>query len=106
VVTSIEYAIEHRDMALGAFLDIEGAFDRTSFDIIKPAAVRHGIDPIICRWICAKLESRNIMATLSVRPWRRLRSGVVRREGYYRLSCGAWSWMTFYGSLTIGATTQ
>jgi hypothetical protein len=33
VVTHAEYAIEHKDIALGAFLDIEGAFDRTSFDI-------------------------------------------------------------------------
>jgi hypothetical protein len=65
VVTRIEYAIEHRDIALCAFLDSEGAFDRTSFDIIKQAAERHGIDPTICRWICAMLESRNIMATLS-----------------------------------------
>jgi hypothetical protein len=65
VVTRIENAIEHRDIALGAFLDIEGAFYRTSFDIIKQAAERHGIDPTICRWICAMLESRNIKATLS-----------------------------------------
>jgi hypothetical protein len=35
VVTHIESAIEHKDIALGAFLDIEGAFDRTSFEIIK-----------------------------------------------------------------------
>jgi hypothetical protein len=65
VVKRIEYAIEHRDMALNAFLDIEGAFDRTSFDIIKQAAVRNGNDATICRWICAMLESRNIKATLS-----------------------------------------
>jgi hypothetical protein len=52
-------------MALGVFLDIEGAFDRTSFDIIRQAAERCGIDPTICRWICAMLESRNIKATLS-----------------------------------------
>jgi hypothetical protein len=38
VVTRIECAIEHKDIALGAFLDIEGAFDRTSFDTIKQAA--------------------------------------------------------------------
>jgi hypothetical protein len=43
VVTYIESAIEHKDIALGAFLDIEGAFDRTSFDIIKQAAEKHGI---------------------------------------------------------------
>jgi hypothetical protein len=65
VVTRIENAIEHRDIALGAFLDIVGAFDRTSFDIIKQATERHGIDPTICGWICAMLESRNIKATLS-----------------------------------------
>jgi hypothetical protein len=40
VVTCTEYAIKHKDIALGAFLDIEGAFDRTSFDIIKQAAER------------------------------------------------------------------
>jgi hypothetical protein len=62
VVTRIENAIEHRDIALGAFLDIEEAFDRTSFDIIKQEAERHGIYPTICRWICAMLESRNIKA--------------------------------------------
>jgi hypothetical protein len=38
VVTHIESAIEHKDIALRAFLDIEGGFDRTSFDIIKQAA--------------------------------------------------------------------
>jgi hypothetical protein len=43
VVTCIENAIEHKDIALGAFLDMEGAFNRTSFDIIKQAAERHGI---------------------------------------------------------------
>jgi hypothetical protein len=35
VVTHIESAIKHKNIALGAFLDIEGAFDRTSFDIIR-----------------------------------------------------------------------
>jgi hypothetical protein len=38
VVTRVESAIEYKDIALGAFLDIEGAFDRTSFDIIKQDA--------------------------------------------------------------------
>jgi hypothetical protein len=64
VVTRIENAIEHKDIALGAFLDIEGAFDKTSFDIIKQAAERHGIESAVCRWICAMPESRNISATL------------------------------------------
>jgi hypothetical protein len=53
VVTRTENVIEHKDIALGAFPNIEGAFDRTSFDIIKQAAERHGIEPTVCRWICA-----------------------------------------------------
>jgi hypothetical protein len=65
VVTRIESATEYKDIALGAFLDIERAFDRTSFDTIKQAAEKHGIKPAICRWTCAMLESRNIIATLS-----------------------------------------
>jgi hypothetical protein len=55
--TRIENAIEHRDTALGSFLDKNAAFDRTSFDIIKQAAERHCIDPTICRWICAMLKT-------------------------------------------------
>jgi hypothetical protein len=51
--------------ALGAFLDIEGALDGTSFDTIKQPAKNPGIEVAICRWICAMLESRNIIATLS-----------------------------------------
>jgi hypothetical protein len=34
MVTCIENAIKHKDIALGAFYDIDGAFDRTSFDTI------------------------------------------------------------------------
>jgi hypothetical protein len=65
VVTCVESAVEYKDIALGVFLDIEGGFDRTSFDVIKQAAERHGVEPTICRWTCAILESRNIIAALS-----------------------------------------
>jgi hypothetical protein len=65
VVTRIENAIQYKEIALGAFLDIEGAFDRTSFNTIIQAARRHGIEPALCRWICAMLERRNRSATLS-----------------------------------------
>jgi hypothetical protein len=66
VVTRIEY-IEHNDIALGAFLDIEGAFDRTSFDTIKQTPERHGTEPepAIYKWICTMLDSRNINSILS-----------------------------------------
>jgi hypothetical protein len=65
VVTHMESAIEYKDIALGAFLDVEGAFDRTSFDMIEQAAGNHGTEPTICTWIRAMLESRTITATLS-----------------------------------------
>jgi hypothetical protein len=69
VVTCIENAIQYEGIALGAFPDIEGAFDRTSFNTIIQAAGRHGIEPAICRCIFAMLEKRNISATLSGDPY-------------------------------------
>jgi hypothetical protein len=56
VVTCIESAIEHKEIALAAFLDIEEAFDRTSFEVITQAAERHGIQTTICKWISWKAE--------------------------------------------------
>jgi hypothetical protein len=102
VVTRIEGAIEHKDIGLGAFLDIEGAFDRTSFNVIKQAVERHGIEPAICRWICAMLESRNMSATLSGET---LGASVARGcpQG------GVLSpllWMTFYEDSTVMTITQ
>jgi hypothetical protein len=35
VVTCIENAVEHKEIALGAFLDIEEAFDRNSVKAIE-----------------------------------------------------------------------
>jgi hypothetical protein len=63
VVTRIKL-LEHKDIAFGAFLDTDGAFDVLSFDTIKQAAERHSIEPAICSKICAMLEKRNIIATL------------------------------------------
>jgi hypothetical protein len=58
VVTHTESATEEQKMALRAYLNIEGAFDRNSFNVITQAAERHGTVPTICRWI-SMLESRN-----------------------------------------------
>jgi hypothetical protein len=38
VVTCIQSGTEHKEIALGAFLDIEGVFDRIPFDIITQTA--------------------------------------------------------------------
>jgi hypothetical protein len=50
---------EHKDIALGAFLYMEGAFKRTSFDTVNLVSERHGLSPqyadefVLC-WIAAK----------------------------------------------------
>jgi hypothetical protein len=38
VVRRLEKVLEHREVTVGAFLDIEGAFDHTSFEAIITAA--------------------------------------------------------------------
>jgi hypothetical protein len=48
VVTCTENATEYKEIAVGAFLYLEGAFDRPSFDIITQAAGRHSNEPNIC----------------------------------------------------------
>jgi hypothetical protein len=107
VVTRIESAIEHKDIAVGAFLDIEGAFDRTSFDIIKQAAERHGIEPAICRWICAMMDSRNVTATMSGETLKASAArGCPQGGGCFHRYCGAWLWTTLCGNSTVMATTQ
>jgi hypothetical protein len=45
VVTRIESAIEHKETVLAAFLDIQGAFDRTSFEVITQAAKGMALSP-------------------------------------------------------------
>jgi hypothetical protein len=65
VITCIEEAVENREVTLGAFLDIEGAFDSTSHSIIIEAAKRHGLEDTICRWINFILKNRKIIATLA-----------------------------------------
>lgn len=65
LTTKIEKALMYKEIALGAFLDIEGAFDNTSRESIKRAALEHGIDETTCRWIDQMLKSRAIRSTLN-----------------------------------------
>jgi hypothetical protein len=65
VITHTEEAVENREVTIRALLDIEGAFDRTSFDMITKAAKRHGLEDTVCRWIGSMLGSRKITATLA-----------------------------------------
>jgi len=49
---------------LGAFLDIEGAFDNTSFKTIITATRKRGLEETCCRWIEFMLEGRLVHTSL------------------------------------------
>jgi len=59
-----EKALDQQEIALCAFLDIEGAFDNTSYDSMCSALTRHGVDQTNIRWIRATLEGRLATAAL------------------------------------------
>jgi hypothetical protein len=51
-------------MALGVFLDIEGAFNNTRYDTMCDALIKHGSEYTIVRWIRATLEGRVVLTAL------------------------------------------
>jgi hypothetical protein len=65
LVVRIERASDQQEMVvLGVFLDIEGAFDNTSYDTLCTALDRHGVGHTFVWWIRATLEGRWATATL------------------------------------------
>jgi hypothetical protein len=64
LVTRIEKTLDTKGIALGAFLDIEGTFDNTSYLSIIRSAQRKGINDTLCRWIDATLNGGKMMTTL------------------------------------------
>jgi hypothetical protein len=64
LVVRIEKALDQQEVALGAFLDIEGAFNNTSYDSMCTALARHGVNHTIIRWVKATLEGRRAIAML------------------------------------------
>jgi hypothetical protein len=47
LVVRVEKALDQREIALGDFLNIEGAFNSTSYDSTCMALARHGVDHTI-----------------------------------------------------------
>jgi hypothetical protein len=64
LVVLVEKALDQQEVALGVFLDIEGAFDNTSYDSVCAALSRHGAEYTIVRWVRAALEGRRATASL------------------------------------------
>ena len=64
VVHRLEKCFEHKEIALGDFLDIEGALNNTSFNAIITATRERGLEETCCRWIRSILESRLVHTSL------------------------------------------
>jgi ribonuclease HI len=60
----IKKTMNQKQYALGAFLDISGAFDNTSVESIRSALIDRGIDTQTCRWITAMLSNRKVISEL------------------------------------------
>jgi hypothetical protein len=65
LVVRVEKVLDQQEIALGAFLDIEGAFNNTCYDTMCDALVRHGCEYTIVRWIRATLEGCVAVVTLN-----------------------------------------
>lgn len=64
VVSTIEKALETKEIAIGAFLDIEGAFDRTTCDVVSNALYEHDVPSLLSEWIRFVLRHRTITMNL------------------------------------------
>lgn len=65
LVVWVEKVLDKQERALGVFLDIEGAFNSTSFGSMLDTLVRHGVDHTTVRWITATLECCMAAVTLN-----------------------------------------
>jgi ribonuclease HI len=60
LVTKLNLAHKKKTVALAVFIDIEGAFDNTSYEEISRAATEMRINEISLRWIKAMLKNREV----------------------------------------------
>lgn len=64
LVSEVERSFEIGEVALGCFMDIEGAFDNTSFQVIRRALDERGVGPVVVRWINSMLRDRAVEASV------------------------------------------
>jgi ribonuclease HI len=65
LVSKMEKTIHNKEYALEAFLDIEGAFDNTSFGVIERSLENFNLNPLLIRWIQNMLDGRRVRAETS-----------------------------------------
>jgi hypothetical protein len=64
LVVRVEKETDQQEKALDVFLDIEGAFNNTSYDSIRAASAKHVVNYTVVWWIRANLEGRQGTTTL------------------------------------------
>lgn len=61
-VARAEKTIKQGEMALGVFMDIEGAFSHAPFKSLTGAMTRAGVDGMLVRWTRNMLSTRSVVA--------------------------------------------
>jgi len=62
LVSRVEDSLAAKEIALCAFLDIEGAFDNVKYTAMVRGVQERGLEPALCRWIEVMLRSRRTRA--------------------------------------------
>lgn len=64
LVSKIEKSLQAKEIAMVAFLDIEGAFDNASYSSMRSAMEARGLDHCVIDWVMTMLKGREISADL------------------------------------------
>jgi hypothetical protein len=81
VIAHVKEAVKNREVILGAFLDIDGAFDNISFDTTIKADKLMGLEP---RSVCALAVcgvAEKLQPGMQEKLWRDLWPDAVHRTG-------------------------
>lgn len=65
LVAHAEDGMNNSGFSLGCFLDIEGAFDNTPFEVIEQALLEWEVDDRTRKWISSMLKNRTLTAELN-----------------------------------------
>jgi hypothetical protein len=64
LMVQVQKVLGQQETALGVFLDIEGEFNNTSYDLMCADLFKHGVDYTIIQWITVTLDGRLAAAAL------------------------------------------
>ena len=65
VTRKVEATLRDKEIALGAFIDIEGAFDNTLISSIQQAMESREVHSTVRRWVTTMLKHRQVYTTLN-----------------------------------------